>query len=114
MKWCQICYVCSDTPLSLGVSALEAIPALTGTSKTGFDFTVYTGDLVSHDRENELSRSFVEYIEVRNSSGLLFMINGAFRCSSTYRLSYTTCLRRCSEVVLCMLHWETTILTTRK
>lgn len=35
---------------------LEAIPVLTGTEKTGFNFTVYTGDLVSHDPENQLSR----------------------------------------------------------
>ncbi|KAF5312831.1 hypothetical protein D9619_002710 [Psilocybe cf. subviscida] len=55
-------YLC-DTPLSLGVSALEAIPALTGTSKTGFDFTVYTGDLVSHDNDKQLGRSYIEYTE---------------------------------------------------
>lgn len=29
---------------------------LTGTQNTGFAWTVYTGDLVSHDPENELSR----------------------------------------------------------
>ncbi len=46
----------SDTPISLGLSALEAIPALTGTKNTGFAFTVYTGDLVSHDPDNQLSR----------------------------------------------------------
>ena len=46
----------SDTPLALGMSALEAIPTLTGTNGTGFAWTVYTGDLVSHDSENQLSR----------------------------------------------------------
>jgi hypothetical protein len=35
---------------------LEAIPVLSGTQGTGFAFTVYTGDIVSHDPENQLSR----------------------------------------------------------
>ena len=46
----------SDTPFSLAAAALEAVPVLTGTEDTGFDFTVFTGDLVSHDSENQLSR----------------------------------------------------------
>jgi sphingomyelin phosphodiesterase len=52
-----------DTPFSLAAVVLEAIPVLTGTEKTGFDFTVYTGDLVSHDPENQLSRDYVMYAE---------------------------------------------------
>ncbi|KAN0131836.1 Metallo-dependent phosphatase-like protein [Lactarius tabidus] len=52
-----------DTPFSLAAAALEAIPVLTGTENTGFDFTVYTGDLVSHDSENQLSRDYVMYTE---------------------------------------------------
>ncbi|KAF8259132.1 sphingomyelin phosphodiesterase [Lactarius quietus] len=52
-----------DTPFSLAAAALQAIPVLTGTEKTGFDFTVYTGDLVSHDSENQLSRDYVMYAE---------------------------------------------------
>ncbi|KAJ7603122.1 hypothetical protein FB45DRAFT_882421 [Roridomyces roridus] len=36
---------CSDTPMALGLAALEAIPPMTGTQDTGFDFTLYTGDL---------------------------------------------------------------------
>ncbi|KAI8981242.1 sphingomyelin phosphodiesterase [Trametes punicea] len=55
-------YLC-DSPLSLIVSALEAIPVLAGTERTGFDFTVYTGDLVSHDSENQLSRDYILYTE---------------------------------------------------
>ncbi|KAH8111897.1 Metallo-dependent phosphatase-like protein [Phellopilus nigrolimitatus] len=55
-------YLC-DTPYSLALSALQAIPALSGTQESGFAFTVYTGDLVSHDPENELSRAYVEYTE---------------------------------------------------
>ncbi|KAF8963912.1 Metallo-dependent phosphatase-like protein [Flammula alnicola] len=52
-------YLC-DTPLALALSALEAVPALTGTKDTGFAWTVYTGDLVSHDPDNQLSRSVVQ------------------------------------------------------
>ncbi|KAJ6485920.1 Metallo-dependent phosphatase-like protein [Mycena sanguinolenta] len=55
-------YLC-DTPISLVTAAMEAIPVLTGTEETGFAFTVYTGDLVSHDPDNQLSRSYVEYTE---------------------------------------------------
>jgi sphingomyelin phosphodiesterase len=46
----------SDSPFSLAASVLEAIPVLTGTEHTGFAWTIYTGDLVSHDSENQLSR----------------------------------------------------------
>ena len=46
----------SDSPLALVTSAIEAIPALAGTQDTGFAWTVFTGDLVAHDPENEISR----------------------------------------------------------
>ncbi|KZT52161.1 Metallo-dependent phosphatase [Calocera cornea HHB12733] len=49
-----------DVPYSLGLAALQAIPAVTGAA---FDFTIFTGDLVSHDPENELSQSLIEYTE---------------------------------------------------
>ncbi|KAF8495085.1 sphingomyelin phosphodiesterase [Gautieria morchelliformis] len=52
-----------DTPYALALSALEAIPVLSGTEKTGFAFSVFTGDLVSHDPDNQLSRDYVEYTE---------------------------------------------------
>ncbi|KAI0027960.1 sphingomyelin phosphodiesterase [Vararia minispora EC-137] len=52
-----------DTPYSLAAAALAAIPVLTATENTGFDFMVYTGDLVSHDTENQLSRDYVLYTE---------------------------------------------------
>ncbi|KAJ7492100.1 sphingomyelin phosphodiesterase [Mycena latifolia] len=55
-------YMC-DTPLALGMAALQAIPPLTGTEKTGFSFSIYTGDLVSHDPDNQLSRAYVTYTE---------------------------------------------------
>ncbi|KAF5374831.1 hypothetical protein D9758_000568 [Tetrapyrgos nigripes] len=52
-----------DTPFALALSALQAIPALTNTAKTGFDWTIYTGDLVSHDPDNQLSRTYIEWTE---------------------------------------------------
>ncbi|KAJ4472551.1 Metallo-dependent phosphatase [Lentinula edodes] len=55
-------YSC-DSPYALILSALEAIPVLADTKDSGFDFMIFTGDLVSHDPENENSREFVEYSE---------------------------------------------------
>ncbi len=46
----------SDSPFSLIAAVLEAIPVLTGVNDTGFAWGIYTGDLVSHDSENQLSR----------------------------------------------------------
>ncbi|THH11052.1 hypothetical protein EW145_g895 [Phellinidium pouzarii] len=48
----------TDTPYALAAAALQAIPVLAGTQETGFDFMIYTGDLVSHDPDNELSREY--------------------------------------------------------
>ena len=53
-----------DTPYDLGLSALEAIGPLTGTGPSSPPlFTIYTGDLVSHESQTELSRSYTEYAE---------------------------------------------------
>ena len=41
----------SDTPLALMIAALQSIPELTGTTLTGFSWSLFTGDLVSHDRK---------------------------------------------------------------
>lgn len=46
----------SDSPFDLILAALQSVPVLTGTEEHGFNFTLYTGDLVSHDPERELSR----------------------------------------------------------
>ena len=46
----------SDAPFDLILAALQSVPVLTGTEEHGFNFTLYTGDLVSHDPEQELSR----------------------------------------------------------
>ena len=48
------------------MAAMEAIPALAGTQETGFAWSIYTGDLVAHDPDHQLSRDFVMYSEVRN------------------------------------------------
>lgn len=64
MKVTNDCSIASDTPFSLAAAALQAIPVLAGTHDTGFDFSVYTGDLISHDPHNELSREYVLYTEV--------------------------------------------------
>ncbi|EJC98599.1 uncharacterized protein FOMMEDRAFT_161417 [Fomitiporia mediterranea MF3/22] len=55
-------YQC-DVPYALALAALQSIPVLAGTQDTGFAYTIYTGDLVSHDPANELSRAYVEYTE---------------------------------------------------
>lgn len=54
-----------DTPYYLGLAALQAIAPLTGThGSSSVAWTVYTGDLVSHDTQNQLSRAYTEYAEV--------------------------------------------------
>jgi hypothetical protein len=54
-----------DTPYYLGLAALQSIGALTGTGSelSTPAWTVYTGDLVSHDSQNQLSQAYVEYTE---------------------------------------------------
>ena len=57
-------YFDCDTPYDLGLAALQAVGPLTGTSKSDpLAWTIYTGDLVSHDPQSELSRAYVEYAE---------------------------------------------------
>ncbi|KAI7294293.1 sphingomyelin phosphodiesterase-like protein, partial [Hortaea werneckii] len=56
-------YQC-DTPYDLGLAALQAVGPLTGTSKDDpLAWTIYTGDLVSHDPQTQLSRAYTEYAE---------------------------------------------------
>lgn len=55
-------YEC-DTPYYLGTSALQAVGPLTGTNSSHpFAWSVYTGDLVSHDSQNQVCATdfFVE------------------------------------------------------
>ncbi|OQN98681.1 hypothetical protein B0A48_15347 [Cryoendolithus antarcticus] len=56
-------YKC-DTPYDLGLAALQSVATLTGTSKHDpLAWTIYTGDLVAHDPQSQLSRAFTEYAE---------------------------------------------------
>ncbi|OMP82605.1 Sphingomyelin phosphodiesterase 2 [Diplodia seriata] len=56
-------YTC-DTPYDLGLAALQAVAPLTGTSKDEpLAWTIYTGDLLSHDPQTQLSRAYTEYTE---------------------------------------------------
>ncbi|KAH0828939.1 sphingomyelin phosphodiesterase [Lanmaoa asiatica] len=56
-------YYC-DTPISLMLAAMQAIPEVTETQGTGFNFSLFTGDLTSHDPDNQYSRAYVEYSEI--------------------------------------------------
>jgi hypothetical protein len=48
-------YKC-DTPYYLGAAALQAVGPLTGTNSSElFAWSIYTGDLVSHDNQNQVS-----------------------------------------------------------
>ncbi|KAE8354800.1 Metallo-dependent phosphatase-like protein [Aspergillus coremiiformis] len=58
-------YKC-DTPYDLGLAALEAVGPLTGTdkSKNPLAFSLYTGDLVSHDNPStQVDRAYTMYTE---------------------------------------------------
>ena len=53
-----------DSPYYLITAALQSIGPLSGTSDNSpFGFTIYTGDLVSHDPQTQLSRAYTEYAE---------------------------------------------------
>ncbi|EJU01820.1 Ser/Thr protein phosphatase family protein [Dacryopinax primogenitus] len=71
-------YSC-DTPYDLAGVAVEAIPELAGAGKTGreFDFAIFTGDLVSHDNDNQLGRAYVEYEETSIFSMIKHAIGGS-------------------------------------
>ncbi|KAJ5103979.1 hypothetical protein N7532_004508 [Penicillium argentinense] len=58
-----------DTPYDLALAALQAVGPLTGTGKStcggkgALAFTLYTGDMASHDPEHQISQRYLEYIE---------------------------------------------------
>jgi hypothetical protein len=57
-------YFKCDSPYDLALAALQAVGPLTGTSpEDPLAWTIYTGDLVSHDPQSQLSRAYVEYAE---------------------------------------------------
>ena len=46
------------------IAALQSIAPLTGTAgNSSLAWTIYTGDLVSHDPQTQLSRAYTEYAE---------------------------------------------------
>lgn len=61
-------YKC-DSPYYLITAGLESIAPLTGTTHKNkteddqFAWSIYTGDLVSHDEQNQLSRNYTSYTE---------------------------------------------------
>jgi hypothetical protein len=61
-------YKC-DSPYFLITAGLESIASLTGTKHNNkscddqFAWSIYTGDLVSHDEQNQLSRNYTSYAE---------------------------------------------------
>jgi hypothetical protein len=56
-------YKC-DSPYYLALAAMQALGPLTGTSSQNPPaFSIYTGDLVAHDSQNQRSRAYVEYVE---------------------------------------------------
>lgn len=57
-------YFLCDAPYALIAAVLEAIPPLTGSEATGFNFTLFTGDMLAHDPEYQQSRAYNEYSEV--------------------------------------------------
>ena len=95
----------SDTPYALGLAALESIPTLTNTVNTGFAWTLYTGDLVSHDPDNQLSRFVLSLSSTRERSSFFtgVMLNmlrySAFKLHLINHPSYlsTDCAVRPSE-----------------
>lgn len=57
-------YFLCDAPYALIAAVLEAIPPLTGSEATGFNFTLFTGDMLAHDPDYQQSRAYNEYSEV--------------------------------------------------
>ncbi|KAG1817992.1 sphingomyelin phosphodiesterase [Suillus subaureus] len=60
--WC-------DSPLDLMAAAMESIGPLTGTEQSGFNFSLFTGDLTAHDSDNQYSRFVVFYGLLRKFVG---------------------------------------------
>lgn len=54
-------YFTCDTPADLGLSAFSTMPQFFNISSVVF--SIYTGDIVSHDLDDQLSRAYVEYEE---------------------------------------------------
>lgn len=118
----------SDTPYALALAALESIPTLTNTENTGFAWTLYTGDLVSHDPDNQLSRFVLtpsSTTEERSSllfTGVtlnmlrysVFKLHLIINLSSLLTFNRLYCMtfsNRCSDLALFILLLEIMIVT---
>ncbi|MCJ1389734.1 hypothetical protein MMC18_002591 [Xylographa bjoerkii] len=54
-------YLYCDSPADLALSAFDTMPQFF--SKSEVSFTIFTGDIVSHDNDDQLSRAYIEYEE---------------------------------------------------
>lgn len=68
-----------DTPYFLATAAFQSIHPLTNTTDgnaSSLGWTVYTGDLVSHDPQTQLSRAYTEYTETSVYSMMHYFLKG--------------------------------------
>lgn len=67
-----------DSPYDLALAALESVGPLTGTGKSteSLGWTIYTGDLTSHDPQNQLSQLYNEYAEYSIYTMLKYFLTG--------------------------------------
>ncbi|KAJ5683413.1 hypothetical protein N7462_006578 [Penicillium macrosclerotiorum] len=74
-----------DTPYDLGLAALQAVGALTGTGKgceqEPLAWTLYTGDLASHDPQSQMSREYLEYVETSTFDMFKTYLSGPVFCA---------------------------------
>jgi sphingomyelin phosphodiesterase len=54
-------YIYCDTPADLGISMFMDMPNFINMSNVSF--TIFTGDIVTHDNDDQLSQAYVEYEE---------------------------------------------------
>jgi hypothetical protein len=54
-------YLYCDSPPDLALSAFSTMDQFI--NRSSIDFTIFTGDIVSHDNDDQLSRAYVEYEE---------------------------------------------------
>ena len=54
-------YLYCDSPADLALSVFESMPNFVNMSN--ITFTIFTGDIVSHDNDDQLSRDYIEYEE---------------------------------------------------
>ncbi|KAF8553428.1 sphingomyelin phosphodiesterase [Imleria badia] len=60
----------TDTPMSLMLAAMQAIPEVTETLGTGFNFSLFTDDITSHDSDNQYSRQAFSICRILRGRGV--------------------------------------------